>query len=259
MDTPPKKSMGQHWLKDKQSLEAICDAAGVKVGDYVLEIGPGTGELTEALLRRGAKVTALEYDDSLLPKLKKRFKESDKFNLEHGDIRSFNFTTMPAGYKIVANIPYYLSANILRLLNDTDRKPERAALLVQKEVAQRVAAGPGQMAFVSVCTQFFYEVHLGWEVPARLFTPPPKVDSQVLILHKRLKPLYDVDQKQFFRLVKAGFAAKRKTLHNSLSATLRADKTTTRQQIEQSDIDPGVRAQELSLLNWYKLYHELKP
>lgn len=258
MDTPTKKSLGQHWLKDVKSLEAICDAAGVHAGDRVLEIGPGTGELTAQLLERGAHVTALEVDNSLTSKLNNRFRNNQNFKLITGDIRTFNFSKMPAGYKIVANIPYYLSGNLLRLLNDTAHKPERVALLIQNEVAERVAAKPGQMAFISVCTQFYYEVNLGWEVPAHLFTPPPKVDSRVLILHKRQQPLFDVSEKDFFRIVKAGFAAKRKTLHNSLSATLRADKKAVQEQLENSDINPASRAQALSLENWYKLYQELK-
>lgn len=256
--TETKKSLGQHWLKDVKSLEAICDAAGVHAGDNVLEIGPGTGELTAKLLDRGAHVTALEIDQSLTSLLIDRFKSKENFQLTIGDIRSFDFASMPQGYKIVANIPYYLSANLLRLLNDTDHKPDRAALLVQKEVAERVAAKPGQMAFISVCTQFYYQVNLGWEVPAKLFTPPPKVDSQVLILHKRPEPLFDVDHKQFFRIVKAGFASKRKTVHNSLSATLRTDKSAMQNFIVSAGLNPASRAQALSLENWHKLYQELK-
>src|SRR4051794_13097650 len=121
MDDIPhtKKSMGQHWLDDQASLEAMCDAAEVVQGDMVLEIGPGTGTLTEVLLNRGADVLALEFDERLIPALQKKFKGyGPQFRIQHGDIRSFDFTTMPPGYKLVANIPYYLTANLMRLLTD---------------------------------------------------------------------------------------------------------------------------------------------
>ncbi len=257
-DTPfPKKSLGQHWLSDKESLEAICDAAGVHAGDVVLEIGPGTGELTTHLLERGAEVVALEIDLSLKPGLENRFRAypSSQFSFEEGDIRTYDLSRMPPNYKIVANIPYYLTAHLLRLLTDTPLKPARAALLVQKEVAQRVAAEAGDMSFISVSTQLFYEVNLGWQVPARLFTPPPKVDSQVLILKLRDKPLFDeLDVKQFFRITKAGFSARRKTLLNSLSGGLRLEKSVVDEMCAKAGVNPRSRPQELKLEDWYELY-----
>lgn len=252
-----KKSLGQHWLTDAASLEAICDAGAIVRGDTVLEIGPGTGELTAKLLGRGAEVMALEIDASLKNSLEKRFSTytSAGFIFQEGDIRTYDLSNMPEDYKIVANIPYYLTAYLLRLLTETPHKPKRVALLVQKEVADRVAAEPGDMSFISVATQLFYEVYKGWVVPAKLFTPPPKVDSRVLILQRREKPLFDTyDHKAFFRIVKSGFSARRKTLLNSLSGGLRMDKAATEIWLKSAGIDPTDRPQDLSIADWHKLY-----
>ncbi|CAN5607211.1 16S rRNA (adenine(1518)-N(6)/adenine(1519)-N(6))-dimethyltransferaseRsmA [soil metagenome] len=254
-----KKSLGQHWLTDAASLEAICDAAAVVRGDVVLEIGPGTGELTAKLLERGAEVTALEIDVSLKPGLEKRFAKynSTEFYFQEGDIRTYDLSNMPDNYKIVANIPYYLSAYLLRLLTESLHKPKRAALLLQKEVAERVAAEPGDMSVISVASQLFYEVYKGWIVPAKLFTPAPKVDSRVLILQRREKPLFDIyDHKAFFRIVKSGFSARRKTLLNSLSGGLRLDKPVTEKWLIDAGVNPADRPQDLSIADWHRLYRQ---
>ena len=218
-----KKSLGQHWLYDPRSLTAMCDAASVEAGDTVLEVGPGTGTLTKQLLQRGAKVVAVEKDESLLPGLVQRF-SSAQFEVHNKSILEFNLTTLPPSYKVVANIPYYLTSNLIRTLSESANPPKTAVLLIQKEVAQRVAAAPGAMSLLSVGAQYYWQVRLDREVPAHLFTPPPQVDSQILVLHRRRTPLFDqVDERLFFRIVKAGFSERRKTLHNSLSGGLRAD------------------------------------
>lgn len=256
MDALPKKSLGQHWLNDDEVLGAMCAAANVGDGDYVLEIGPGLGSLTDKLLENGAEVLALEYDQDLTKGLRQKYSgpSTAKIIIQEGDIRTYDFSYLPKGYKIVANIPYYLTAYLLRLLTDAVHKPDVAALLVQKEVAERVAAGPGDMSVVAVATQFYYTVSLGQVVPAELFTPPPKVDSQILILNKRDEPLFDdVDTKQFFRVVKAGFSQRRKTLENSLSAGLHLSKDQAKEMLDQAGIEPNTRPQNLSLADWHKL------
>src|SRR5579884_3240749 len=257
----PKKALGQHWLDDPASLQAMAMAADVQQGDAVLEIGPGLGTLTTELISRGAEVLALEFDEDLIPDLQQKFGHypNNRFVLQQGDIRTFDFSSMPPGYKIVANIPYYLTANLLRLLTEpATHLPVAAALLVQKEVAHRVAAGPGDMAFLSFAAQFYYAVGLGQEVPARLFTPPPKVDSQILILKKRPEPLFsDVDIKDFFRLGKAGFAQRRKTLLNSLSAGLQLDRKLVEAACKKAGIDPRLRAQSLTMVGWHNLHKAL--
>ena len=252
-----KKSLGQHWLNDSASLEAMCDAAGVQADDVVLEIGPGQGTLTEHLIGRQAEVVAIEYDESLIPGLQQKFGHlpSTRFWVEHSDIRTYDLGGMPDRYKIVANIPYYLTANLLRILTEATHKPVVAALLVQKEVAERVAAQPGALSLISVIVQLEYQVSLGQVVPARLFAPPPKVDSQILVLKKHQRPLWDdVDHKQLHRLLKAGFSNRRKTLHNSLSAGLRMPKEQVGQVLNSAGINPMSRPQELSLDNWHRLY-----
>jgi len=252
-----KKSLGQHWLHDRASLEAMCDAAVITAGDTVLEVGPGTGTLTELLISRGAHVIAVEKDESLLANLRKKF-AADNFELHNQSILEFNLTTLPNAYKVVANIPYYLTSNFIRVLSESNNPPQTAVLLVQKEVARRVAAEPGDMSLLSVSAQYYWEVSLDREVPARLFTPPPKVDSQILVLQRRPKPLFDdVDDRKFFQIVKAGFGERRKTLGNSLSGGLRISKDEARTALEAAGIDAGLRAQALSLVEWKKLYDHL--
>ncbi len=254
-----KKSLGQHWLHDADSLQAMVSAADVQPDQTVLEIGPGTGTLTEHLLAAGAKVIALEFDQDLLKGLQKRFDADANFTLVHGDIRTFNFTELPADYKVVANIPYYLTSHLVQLLSETTNPPTCAVLLIQKEVAERATAGPGDMSLLSITTQFYWQASLGPLVPAALFTPPPKVDSQILILERRTQPLFpDVQPKDFFRLVKAGFSQKRKTLHNSLAAGLHLDKANAATLLKKADISAGLRPQNLSLQQWHALHVALQ-
>lgn len=253
-DTTPKKSLGQHWLHDEKTLTSIVDAANVREGDVVLEVGPGLGTLTRQLLGRGAKVTAVEFDANLAMLLQES-PLGENLKVVHEDILRFDFTQMEPGYKVVANIPYYLTSNLIRVMCESASPFSQAAILIQKEVAERVAAKPGDMSILSVTTQFYCETSLGIEVPAELFTPPPKVDSQVLVLKYRAEPLFeDVDTKKFFRVVKAGFSQKRKTLENALSGGLAISKDEARSMLDAADIPRGQRAQALSLDDWYALY-----
>jgi 16S rRNA (adenine1518-N6/adenine1519-N6)-dimethyltransferase len=249
-----KKSLGQHWLYDDASLQAMADAIDVKDSDTVLEIGPGLGTLTRILAPRAKQVMAVEVDAELARKLPTQVPASN-VTVVCQDILKFDLTTLPPHYKIAANIPYYLTSNLLRVMCESSNPFSKAALLMQKEVAQRVCAGPGDMSLLAVSVQFYAEVDLGREVPAALFTPPPKVDSQILLLTYRQTPLYpDIDTKQFFRIVKAGFAQRRKTLLNSLSAGLHLGRSETEAALTSADIAPTDRAQNLSLSQWYRLY-----
>ena len=249
-----KKSLGQHWLHDVSVLEAIVEAAHVSAGDNVLEIGPGLGTLTEVLAKKQAVVTALEFDQDLLAGLQKKFKAQDKVSIVEGDIRTFNFSTMPEQYKVVANIPYYLTSHLIRSISETLNPPEVAVLLIQKEVAQRICAQPGQMGILSVTAQFYFDCALDIEVPASFFTPPPKVDSQVVVLTRRQQKLFPVDENNFFAVVKAGFSEKRKTLRNTLSSGLRLDKESVEVLLEKANVVSNRRAQELSLNEWYAVF-----
>lgn len=255
MNTPhAKKSLGQHWLEDDASLQAMVQLAHVSLGDVVLEIGPGYGTLTEYLLAAGADVTALEFDNSLVPGLLKKFAHVPELRVEQGDIRTYDFTAMPPDFKVVANIPYYLTSNLIQLLSETTNQPACAVLLIQKEVAERVVAEPGDMSLLSVTSQFYWQTSLGPLVGAQLFSPPPKVDSQILVLERRAVPLFsDVEPRAFFRVVKAGFSQKRKTLANSLSGGLAISRDDAILLLEQAEIDPRRRAQTLSLQEWHRL------
>lgn len=253
-----KKSLGQHWLNDPASLSAMCAAAQVTADDYVLEIGPGAGTLTDVLLATGATVHAVEFDDSLLPALRQKFTQhikSGHLRIGQGDIRTFDLTLLPPDYKIVANIPYYLTSNLVQIMSESANPPTVAALLVQKEVAERLAAHPGDMSLLSVTAQFYWDVRPAEAVPARLFTPPPKVDSQIVVLQRRTELLLaDSDVKNFFRLVKAGYSQRRKTLLNSLSSGLLLDKEAVQSYCKAANIIPSRRPQTLSIEEWHNLY-----
>lgn len=249
-----KKSLGQHWLHDEYSLDAIVEAADVQPDDTVLEVGPGPGTLTAKLVKQAAQVVAVEFDHDLAQELPMRVPASN-LTVTEQDILQFDLSTLPAGYKVVANIPYYLTSNLLRVLCENPNHFSKAAVLIQKEVAERVCAKPGDMSLLSVSVQFYCDASLGELVPAYLFTPPPKVDSQVLQLTFLDQPRFaDVDTKVFFRVVKAGFAQRRKTLLNSLSSGLSLGKEQTIALLERANIDAGVRAQALTLEQWHDLY-----
>ncbi|HSW98291.1 MAG TPA: 16S rRNA (adenine(1518)-N(6)/adenine(1519)-N(6))-dimethyltransferase RsmA [Candidatus Saccharimonadales bacterium] len=250
----PKKSLGQHWLHDDDSLQAMCDAVGLAPGDTVLEVGPGLGTLTQKLVQQAGQVIAVEFDANLARDLPKRVPAAN-LRVVQQDILKFDFGSLPPDYKLAANIPYYLTSNLLRLLCENPNHFSAAALLVQKEVAERVCAAPGAMGTLSVSVQFYCEAALGQLVPAELFTPPPKVDSQILVLHYRAQPLFPgVDTRLFFRIVKAGFAQRRKTLLNSLGAGLHLSREDAGALLQKAGIAPGTRAQSLSLNEWHGLY-----
>jgi len=247
------KSLGQHWLRDRDTLAHIVDCAELNSNDTVLEIGPGLGTLTSEILRRADRVVAVEFDSELARKLPSQF-PGKNLKVITGDILKFDLSTMPVGYKVVANVPYYITSKIVQILMTDVNKPSIAVLLVQKEVAERLAAKPGQMSILAVSAQLFAEVTLGDKVPAVLFTPPPKVDSQVVILKTRQTPfLTDVNEADFFRIVKAGFSAKRKKLRSSLSGGLKLSKPEVEEILGRAGISPDNRAETLSLDDWVRL------
>lgn len=254
MENTPKKSLGQHWLHDRIALEAIAEAAEIKPTDTLLEIGPGLGTLTKYLVREASHVIAVELDEELALRLPEKV-GAKNLQVVQADILNFNLETLPASYKVVANIPYYLTSNLIRRLAESINPPSRAVLLVQQEVAERICAEPGQMSLLSVSVQLYYSCRLGVHVPAEMFTPPPKVDSQAVILKRHKKPLFNsLDTKIFFQIVKAGFAGRRKMLRSSLAAGLRLSKPEADKLLAKAKIDGNLRAQSLSLQDWHKLY-----
>ncbi len=247
------KSLGQHWLRDRTALAHIADCADLSGDDVVLEIGPGLGTLTSELLRRSKRVVAVEYDEELARKLPAQFPGK---NLEVicSDILKFDLSTLPPDYKVVANVPYYITSKIVQMLMTATNKPSIVVLLVQKEVAERLAAKPGDMSILAVSAQIFADVTLGDIVPAKLFTPPPKVDSQVVVFKTRIAPfLTDINEEDFFKVVKAGFSAKRKKLRSSLSGGLKISKAEVEELLQKAGINPDNRAEVLSIDDWSRL------
>jgi 16S rRNA (adenine1518-N6/adenine1519-N6)-dimethyltransferase len=253
----PKKALGQHWLQDVTVLQGIVDFARVSSDDTVLEIGPGLGTLTRLLARLARKVIALEYDPLLASQLSRSSREDPSLqnvDVVSGDIRTFDLGKLPLDYVVVANIPYYLTGEILRLMTESNNPPVSMTLLVQKEVAERWAAEAGQMSLSAIAAQLFGNVALGPPVPAHFFTPPPKVDSQAVRIIRHTQPLFsDLDHKLFWRVTKAGFAAKRKQLRSSLAAGLHLPKEEVDNLLEKACIPPTARAQELTLKDWDRL------
>lgn len=249
----PKKSLGQHWLKDRDVLISIAEEAGIKVDDTVLEIGPGLGTLTSELLRRAHKVLAVELDEELAAKLPGQF-PGKNLEVVNQDILSFDLTRLPKNYVVVANVPYYITSKIIKLLTTSVNRPRTIVLLIQKEVAVRLAATAGDMSILAVSAQLYADVTLGDLVPAEYFTPPPKVDSQVVILNTLDTPKVAPEQeKLLFRVVKAGFSAKRKKLRSSIASGLHVSKPEAEELLKKAGINPDDRAEQLSIDDWLRL------
>lgn len=246
-----RSKIGQHWLRDESALKAMVQAAEVTARDDVLEIGPGQGALTDKLASAGANVTAVELDSQLVAKLKRTYQDSRRIRVIQSDILRFDLQAMPQGYKVVANIPYYLTAPILRMLMTSPNPPSLIALLVQKEVAERLAARPGEMSLISLLAQMFGNLTFGQTVPPSAFSPPPKVDSAIVVINRH-HPAKPIDE-AVLTLAKHGFANRRKTLANSLAAGLALDKDEIAQRLREAGLPSKIRAQDLSLDQWQKL------
>ena len=252
------KSLGQHWLKDRDVLAQIADEAELSHDDVVLEVGPGLGTLTSEILRQARRVVAVEFDEDLARKLPGQF-PGKNLTVINEDILQFNLDTLPANYKVVANVPYYITSKIIQRFMTAANKPATVVILVQKEVAERVAAQPGDMSILAVSAQVYARARLGVEVPKGYFTPPPKVDSQVVVLETRAVPLVtQAEEKLFFRVVKAGFSAKRKKLRSSIAAGLALSKEEAESILAAAAINPDNRAEDLSIDDWLRLVQQVR-
>lgn len=250
------RALGQHWLYDRESLQQVVAAGEVEPDDTVLEIGPGHGTLTKLLAPIAKEVVAVEADPELVARLEAEITDSN-VAVVHQDIREFNLHTLPRGYKVVANIPYYLTSKLLRMFLENDNPPAVMALLVQQEVADRITAAPGAMSVLALSVQFYGTPLILGTVSRDKFQPPPQVDSAILQIKRRPRPAFDADPQQLFRLIKAGFGERRKQLKNALAGGLRMESEEVATLLEQADIKPAARAQELSLEEWEKLYNLL--
>lgn len=258
------KSLGQHWLRDREILDAIAFSAEIEDGDFVLEIGPGLGTLTSSLLKfagKNGRILSVEFDENLAKKLPAQF-PGKNLEIINADFLDFDLSELPKNYKVAANVPYYITSKIVEKLLTNENKPSVAALLVQKEVAERMAAKAGELSILAIASQIYAEVSLDILVPREFFTPPPKVDSQVVVLKSREHNLIEifnsknnceVSEREFFRIVKAGFAAKRKKIAKSLSANLAISKEQTAEILEKCEISPDLRAQDLNIEDWLKI------
>jgi len=250
------KSLGQNFLQDPLALEKIASAAEIGSTDSVLEIGPGLGSLTRYLAVSAREVVAVELDAKLIPPLKTVIAPYANIRLIHGDILKFppsELVNQP-GYLVVANIPYYITSAIIRHLLENEPKPRRIVLTIQKEVANRICAAPGDMSLLALSVQVYGKPRIAARIPAGAFFPAPKVDSAVLCLDVYPEPQIKHELLEtFFKLIKAGFSQKRKTLRNSLSAGLHISPTDAADLLTKANIDPQRRAETLSIPEWQNL------
>jgi 16S rRNA (adenine1518-N6/adenine1519-N6)-dimethyltransferase len=259
----PKKSLGQNFLFDDAILDRIVAAAEVGPGDVVLEIGPGAGSLTRYLAQAAAHVLAVELDDRLIPVLRHTLASFQNITLIHGDILkvqipNLKLQTPNSNYKVVANIPYYLTSALIRRLLEAEVKPSLLVLTVQREVAGRICAAPPDMSLLAVSVQFYGQPRLVGHIPAGAFYPAPDVDSAIVRIDLFDEPpLRGPEADQFFALVKAGFSQKRKQIKNALAAGLRLKGAEAGKLLQAANIDPARRAETLTLEEWISLCSRL--
>lgn len=254
----PQQAAGQNFLLDENIVEAIADASGVEEGQTVLEIGPGLGILTASLLARGVKVVAVELDERLFQYLKRIFKGQTNLKLIKDDIFKVNLKELlnDGEYSLVANLPYSATSLVFRNFLTLSPRPNSMTVMVQRDVAKRICARPGDMSMLALTVQRYCQPEMVFDVQPKSFFPVPKVTSTVLHCHS-LKPVDEAGDKTLFRIMKAGFSARRKKLHNSLSATLHIDPKIVTETLAKVSQNPNVRAQELTLEQWVKIAKNL--
>lgn len=255
-DLRAHKGLGQNFLEDPLALERIVSAAEVQPTDTVLEIGPGLGSLTRYLAVAAKEVVAVELDANLLPLLKQVLAPYKNIRLIQGDILKLSPKELIAqsDYLVVANIPYYITSAVIRHLLEGEARPRRIVLTVQKEVAERICAEPGDMSLLALSVQVYGKPRIATHIPAQAFFPAPKVDSAVLVVDIYPSPLIKSELLDTcFKLMKAGFRQKRKTLRNSLSSGLHISPAEAAELLIAAGIDPQRRAETLSIEEWETL------
>jgi 16S rRNA (adenine1518-N6/adenine1519-N6)-dimethyltransferase len=254
-----KKSLGQNFLVDAEIIERIFEAAAVQKTDWVFEVGPGTGILTFRLADRVERVLAVEIDHGFVERLQKYFIDSENVSILEGNILDIDLKELlettgffEHPYKIIANIPYYITAPIVKTLLSIKYQPQSLTLMVQDEVADRLAAKPGRMSLLSLMAQYYATVEKKFFVPKEAFDPTPKVDSAVVQITPR-RAYNPEEERRVFRLARAGFAARRKTLANNLSSSLSIPKDAVEEKLKLLGLRPDIRAQALSVEDWERL------
>jgi len=255
----PRKALGQHFLHDPSIVRRIVEVAQLPPDALVVEIGPGLGTLTEELAQRAGTVIAIELDPRLATWLDERFRGTN-VRIVQGDALTVDFAVLTdrRPYIVVANLPYNVATPILQRLLTSEHPPERLVVMVQREVAERMAASPPAMSYLSILVQFFTRPRIAFRVGPGAFTPPPKVESAVLVLDRRETPLPRSEWEAFFEIVRAGFAQRRKQLLNTLSAGLGLTKEHVRTALHRAGIAPDRRAETLTLDEWLRLYRALR-
>jgi len=264
-DIQPKKSLGQNFLVDQRALERIVEAAELGPEDIVLEIGPGLGTLTRLLAERVGRVIAVELDQRLVAILSQTLADLPNVEIIHGDILELNPVDLlehqrdSFQYKIVANLPYYITSAILRHLLTAEVRPRLMVVTVQLEVAQRITAEPGEMSLLAVSVQFYGRPRIVARIKAGAFYPSPQVDSAVIRIDLDDYPVVEVDDvDSFFEVVRAGFAQRRKQLRNALAAGSALSASEVAQALSKAGVNPKRRAQTLSIKEWAKVWREMQ-
>ena len=253
-----RKSLGQHFLSDSRTAGRIIDAADLSPDDLVVEIGPGRGVLTRRLVDRVKRVVAIELDGELAAALPSRLGSPANLTCIQADARDVDLAELIAPeicYKVVANLPYYAANPIVRRLLETQPKPDVLVVMVQQEVARNMVAQPGDMRILSVATQFYAKAKMVCTVPPKYFRPSPKVTSAVVRLDVLSEPAVQVaSDEEFFQVVRAGFAAPRKQIRNSLSQGLGIETAVASQILGRAGIDATRRPQTLDIPEWASIY-----
>jgi 16S rRNA (adenine1518-N6/adenine1519-N6)-dimethyltransferase len=268
-DLLPSKGLGQNFLTDPVILERIVAAAELTPQNVVLDIGAGLGTMTERLARDAGHVVAVELDRRLIPVLKSALSPFDNVTLIQGDILALDLATVVSSasdqpptsnlqYNVVANLPYYITSAVLRHVLEADIKPQHLVITVQREVAERIVARPGQMSLLAVSVQVYGRPQLLFRIKPGSFYPSPGVESAVVRVDVHETPPVPVeDRAAFFRVVRAGFSQRRKQLHNTLAAGLRRSSQEVTVRLQEVGIDPRRRAQTLSLEEWARVTHAM--
>ncbi|HYE22549.1 MAG TPA: 16S rRNA (adenine(1518)-N(6)/adenine(1519)-N(6))-dimethyltransferase RsmA [Verrucomicrobiae bacterium] len=251
----PKDYLGQNFLIDEEALEEIVAAADLNKSDTVLEVGPGLGFLTTLLAQNTKKVIAVEKDHRLIGVLRAELSSFKNVDIIQEDILRYNFNQIPAPYKVVANIPYYLTSKLIANLLSSENKPSMLVLLVQKEVGERIVAEAGELSILGLSVQFYSDAKIVSPVLKDSFWPKPEVDSAIIKIIPRNK--FNINEKTFFRLIKIAFAGKRKQLHNTIASGLKLSKEEAQNILKNAEIDPFIRPQELKLEDWVRLAQSL--
>ena len=255
----PKKSLGQHFLVNKGVLRKIVESADIKSGDTVVEIGPGTGLLTELILARCENVVLIELDVDLVDDLKVKFREYSNIRVIHADARSWVPDLERRSYKLLGNLPYYAANPIMRNFLESERPPSRMYLTLQKEVADSIVAAKGKMRILSVAVQAYGRPRILGQIRPGSFFPPPKVMSSIVEIDVFDEPVFNLGETDsFFGIVRAGFGSRRKQLKNSLARYSGLNGQDLELVFNEAKIPSTTRAQDLDIDDWVRLHEIIK-